>query len=74
MNTWSLRVHGCGACRIPAARRGYWEGKLGRNRARDLKNRRALNRRGWGVMVVWECQTRNRAALAERIERFLRGG
>jgi DNA mismatch endonuclease (patch repair protein) len=49
--------HTCGRCRIPATRRSYWLAKIDRNAARDLRVQRALRRLGWGVMVVWECQT-----------------
>src|SRR5437899_446614 len=30
-------MHDCGRCRIPAARRDYWIGKLERNAARDKR-------------------------------------
>jgi len=66
-------MHGCGRCRIPADRRNYWVAKLGRNAARDKRNHRTLRRRGWRVMVVWECQTgrQRQIALRKRLERFL---
>ena len=60
-------VHGCfwhrhaGCARgasTPATRRGFWEAKFARNVARDRRDRRRLRAAGWGVMVVWECQTR----------------
>jgi DNA mismatch endonuclease (patch repair protein) len=65
--------HGCGRCRIPAARRRYWVGKLERNAARDKRVQRALRRQGWGVMVVWECQTQRAKLdrLQNRLDRFL---
>jgi DNA mismatch endonuclease (patch repair protein) len=65
-------MHGCGRCRIPAVRRGYWLAKLTRNAERDRRVRRQLGRLGWRVCVIWECQVR-RANLAERIVRFLDG-
>src|SRR5438046_816449 len=49
--------HGCGRCRIPATRRGYWVKKLERNAERDERVQRALRRQGWRVLVIWECQT-----------------
>lgn len=66
-------MHLCGACRIPATRRAYWLGKLRRNAERDKRNRRALRRAGWKVLVVWECQTKpaKRASLRPRIAAFL---
>jgi DNA mismatch endonuclease (patch repair protein) len=66
-------MHSCGRCRIPTARRGYWTKKLERNRARDKRVQRALRRAGWGVLVVWECQTlaAGRERLRARLKRFL---
>lgn len=67
-------MHGCGRCRIPASRRGYWVAKLERNAARDRRTRRALRRQGWEVLVVWECQTvsARRPWLQVRLAEFLR--
>jgi DNA mismatch endonuclease (patch repair protein) len=66
-------MHGCGRCRIPTARRGYWVAKLERNAARDRRTRRALRKAGWQVLVVWECQTvpARRERLRATLERFL---
>ncbi|MCX7424093.1 MAG: very short patch repair endonuclease [Planctomycetia bacterium] len=67
-------MHGCGRCRIPKSRRRYWMAKLNRNSARDKTNQRLLRRAGWGVMVVWECQTRRGFSdrLQARIIAFLK--
>ena len=74
-------VHGCfwhqhnckRGGRVPATRREYWVAKLGRNVARDKAVLRQLRKLGWGVMVVWECQTTpgKLDRLAGRIARFL---
>jgi DNA mismatch endonuclease (patch repair protein) len=34
----------------------FWRKKIGGNRARDSKNHRALRRRGWAVVRIWEHQ------------------
>lgn len=67
-------MHGCGRCRIPKSRRPYWLAKLKRNAARDKENQRLLRRDGWSLLVVWECQTSERAtaALRTRIASFLK--
>lgn len=49
-------MHGCPRCRVPSSRRAYWMAKMRRNAARDKRTRRELRRRGWQVMVLWECQ------------------
>lgn len=67
-------MHVCGRCRIPASRRDYWVAKLQRNKDRDRRTRRALSRLGWKVLTVWECQTTDGVALAERLRAFLDAG
>ena len=74
-------VHGCfwhqhasSRCkaRPPKSRLEYWLPKLERNIKRDKQNQRILKRLGWRVLVVWECEIRNRTALERRLLRFLR--
>ena len=48
--------HGCKRSRMPATNREYWERKIGRNVERDRVNAAALERLGWGVRVIWECE------------------
>jgi DNA mismatch endonuclease (patch repair protein) len=63
--------HGCERCRMPSSHQNYWESKLSRNQARDRKTKRALQRLGWRVLVVWECQTSDAHTMTERLLRFL---
>jgi len=75
-------VHGCfwhGHSECPRSRRptsneGFWRKKLDANIRRDGQVIEALRKQGWKVLVVWECQTREPAELAERLERFLHEG
>lgn len=72
-------VHGCfwhrHTCRFgavePATRPEFWRAKFAANVARDRRVCRALRREGWRVIVVWECQTRDKVKLASRLLRFL---
>jgi DNA mismatch endonuclease (patch repair protein) len=74
-------VHGCfwhrhGTCkntRWPKSRLDFWRPKLERNHARDQINKRRLQRLGWKVLVVWECQLRKYPALVARLRTFLEG-
>ena len=71
----ALFVHGCfwhghdcaRGARVPKANRDYWLGKVGRNRARDIASRAALEAAGWRVEVVWECDLKDGAALTARL-------
>ena len=62
---------GCPRVRIPDANRDYWISKLDRNRARDKRSIDLLEKSGWDVMAVWECQLRDLAAVTERLVTFL---
>lgn len=68
--------HGCPHCR--AGRRtvksnaDYWLPKLARNKIRDARVRAELEGLGWRVIVIWECQTRDRTVL-DRLADELRG-
>jgi DNA mismatch endonuclease (patch repair protein) len=74
-----LFLHGCfwhrhAGCRhatMPRTHPEFWRLKFERNLARDRRTRRALNRAGWSVGVVWECALRDEERLARRLLRFL---
>ncbi|OBY28314.1 very short patch repair endonuclease [Leisingera sp. JC1] len=67
---WHL--HDCRDGRIPASRRDYWEPKLRRNAERDAEQQAALQAAGWQVLTIWECETKDIAALKERLVNFLK--
>ncbi|MDX6611741.1 MAG: mismatch endonuclease, patch repair protein [Blastocatellia bacterium] len=74
-----IDVHGCffhmHDCRygkvVPATNAEFWRTKRLSNVKRDRRTLRELKRKGWHVMIVWECQIRDLPALAKRIEKFL---
>ena len=61
----------CGKAKRPETNKVFWEQKLSRNTERDLQNVTALKESGWVVLVVWECETRNRGQLTAKIAWFL---
>lgn len=63
----------CSRSTMPSSNRNYWKPKLANNVARDKLNEGRLRRDGWGVMKIWECQTKpsNKEALKSRLIRFL---
>ncbi|MCZ2127782.1 MAG: very short patch repair endonuclease [Anaerolineales bacterium] len=46
------------SCRnlTPAQNADYWREKIKRNRARDRAVTRALKKKGWRVVRLWECE------------------
>ena len=55
----------------PRSRHDYWVPKLKRNVERDAQNLAALAELGWEMLVIWECETKDRLALAARLASFL---
>lgn len=58
------RHPGCPSTRTPKSRVAFWEAKFVENTARDARVEATLRERGWRVIVVWECETRDQARLA----------
>lgn len=49
----------CKLARLPKSRQDFWLPKLERNAQRDVENRAALKKEGWGVLELWECQVKD---------------
>lgn len=59
--------HGCRNASRPVTRSEYWNPKLDRNTVRDAANKRDLEALGWRVVLVWECETKDPAAVLAKI-------
>jgi len=64
--------HGCqNHLRMPASNRRYWLGKITRNQMRDRVTTRALRKRGWHVLRLWEHELRKESHVLRRVARAL---
>ena len=61
----------CKLARLPKSKLDFWGPKLETNRERDERNIVLLGELGWDVLIIWECQTKNREKLQARIGEFL---
>lgn len=61
----------CALARLPKSRHEFWLPKFAANVARDERVRAELAELGWDVLVVWECELRDQAALESTLWRFL---
>jgi len=68
---WHLH-EGCRLARQPKGNTAYWGPKLRRNVERDAQQRAQLQTFGFRVLVVWECETSDRAKLEATLARFMR--
>ena len=72
---WAVFVHGCywhqhpecPRATVPKRNREFWEEKFRANRERDEQVTAELEIRGFTVLTVWECETEDSGALAERL-------
>lgn len=70
-----LFVHGCfwhrhQGCRLASTPKSnvlFWRDKFCANVERDLRKEAELEAFGWRVVVIWECETRDIAALSNRL-------
>lgn len=74
-------VHGCywhghDDCKkgsIPKSRTEYWKPKLEENKKRDSGKQTNLREMGWDLLIIWQCELKDREKLENRIESFLEG-
>jgi len=65
--------HGCPRGSYhPKTNLEYWTKKFVSNKERDKKYLNAYKQLGWGVLVIWECQIKDKNGLCETIIRFLK--
>lgn len=51
--------NGCQKARMPQSNQGYWQPKLLGNVDRFRRNKSSLQKIGWRVFVIWECEVEN---------------
>lgn len=56
---------------LPKSNLEYWVPKIAGNRKRDARNRLALKNKGWKVLEIWECETKDLISLRKKIRKFL---
>ena len=56
---------------VPATNAEFWHSKRLSNVERDSRNSKVLKKTGWRVLIVWECQTRDKTKLEGLLRKFL---
>ena len=62
----------CPKASTPKTRIDFWKDKFRANVTRDQKSVQKLEKDGWKVLTVWECQVRDTDQLKEILKGFLR--
>lgn len=73
---WHQLLHPLPVCkdaRMPKSNTDYWVSKLERNRLRDIENKSKLEKQGWDVLFIWQCdiEAKDKNFLIDKIKLFL---
>lgn len=60
----------CKRATVPETRKEFWEKKFCETKERDKKSFIALQKLGWRVQTIWECETKNPDKLAVIIANY----
>ena len=66
------RHSGCKRATTPATNVDYWQTKFERNVTRDARNQAELEKMGWRVVIVWECELKDKTTLEKRLDDYLK--
>ncbi|MDN5204536.1 DNA mismatch endonuclease Vsr [Fulvivirgaceae bacterium BMA10] len=53
--------HRCKAGKLPETRKEFWTKKIEDTKIRDKKNQKELKHLGWKIIIVWQCELKNKA-------------
>ena len=76
-------IHGCfwhghQGCKyyvVPKTRKEWWLAKINRNREKDRESKKTLQKNGWNIITIWECELKKekRQKTFERLIEKLNG-
>lgn len=64
--------HNCSAGKLPDTRKEFWKNKITKNIERDKKNKEMLEKDGWKVIVIWQCQLKNKTVREKTLNNLLK--
>lgn len=62
---------GCKRSNIPKSNQDYWNPKLEKNVLRDAEHEAELDKAGWKILKIWECEIKDLTNLETKIRNFL---
>lgn len=63
--------HNCKAGKLPETRNEFWTKKISETKNRDEKNRGELEKLGWKVIVIWQCELNNKLNRQIRLDQLV---
>lgn len=63
--------HDCKYGKYPSSNAEFWKEKQERNKERDQKKIKELQELGWNVIVIWECEIKNKKMQQKTYDRVI---
>ena len=63
--------HNCPAGKLPETRKEFWEAKINGNIERDKRKKSELEKQGWQVITIWECELKNKKTQERTLKRLI---
>jgi DNA mismatch endonuclease (patch repair protein) len=63
--------HTCNRGTLPTTNIEFWKTKIGGNIERDKRDISELEKQGWNVIVIWQCEIKNIELQNERLAKLL---
>ena len=67
------RHQGCSFAYMPKSKKVFWRKKFSKNKERDKHHCQALASLGWKVIVVWECEVKDKVTLGQTLDAEIKG-
>lgn len=62
---------GCKYSKLPETNVYFWKNKVSSNIERDKKNRIELEKQGWVVLTIWQCELRNEKLKIQTLNKLI---
>lgn len=60
--------HDCPRGKLPATNTDFWREKITRNKQRDLQNYEELDKTGWQILIIWQCEISNKQKQHQKMD------
>ena len=63
--------HTCNRGTLPETNHEFWQEKIGKNIERDARNASELKESNWNVIIVWQCEIKNKNERNIRLNKLI---
>jgi len=62
----------CTKSNLPTSNAVFWKAKIGNNIKRDMLINKQLREAGWKVIIIWECNLKNRVIFMKSMSKLIK--